>query len=146
MKKVNWATARSAVVAYAIHGAIGAAIGAFYGFRGALREAHDTAIPLARLRPFDTTPVAAAVGFVAGLFFWRLGWMRERGGVYYFFSWGLSLGTAVALIALPTILRTGEWLAYGVAVAVGVIGGCGLGALILLIVIKESEKDDKSGK
>ncbi len=142
MTKINWATQRSTVKGYAISGAIGAALGAYYGFKGAL-QGHDTALPLGGARPVASPLFGATVGFVAGLVFWRLRSMRERGGVYYFVSWGLSLGTAVALIFLPMALRTGEWLAYGVAVGVGVIGGFGFGALILLIVIRESEQRDR---
>ena len=84
----------------------------------------------------------ATVGGIAGLFFWQLRWMRERGGVYYFYSWGLSVGAAVALVVLPQAFRIREWLGYVVFVAVGILGGFGLGALILLIIIKSEEKDE----
>ena len=131
--KAKWVAYRSALKAYAIRGAIGAALGAFYGYRVALREAHDTAVTLAAARPLATTVFGASVGCLAGLIFWRLRWMRERGGLYYFFSWGLSLGAAIALVMLPTTLKTREWLGYVIIVAVSVSAGGGLAAFFLLM-------------
>jgi len=70
---------------------------------------------------------------VAGLIFWRLRRLRDRGGLYYFLSWGLSVGAATALVLLPTILKTGEWLAFIIVIGVGVSEGAGLGAYIVLM-------------
>jgi hypothetical protein len=65
--------------------------------------------------------------------FWGLRQLRKRGGVYYFLPWGLSVGAATALVLLPTILKTKEWLAFSITVAFSVSAGCGLGAYIFLL-------------
>lgn len=131
MKAASWRDHRAVLTAYAVRGAVGAALGALLGLKADLREYHA--------RHLDTTLFAAAVGFLAGLIFCRLQWMRDRGGVYYHFSWGLSVGGGLALYLLPETLRTGEWLAYVVFVAVGITGGFGLGAVFLYMYIKDSE-------
>lgn len=140
MKGVGWDALRSAAVGYAIRGAIGGAMGAFFGFCGALREAHDSAVPLANARPLHTTVFAATIGCVAGLIFWALRRLRDRGGVYYFLPWGLSVGAGTALVLLPTILKTREWLAFTITVAVSVSAGCGLGAYIYLMFKDQSRE------
>lgn len=124
MKKLNRAAYRAAAVAYGIRGAIGALTAACFGYCGALRDNE---------RPLHETIFAATIGFLAGLIFWRLRWMRERGGVYYYFSWGLSAAGATAMVLLPTTFKTGDWLFFGVAVGVGMIAGCGLGAYVVMI-------------
>jgi hypothetical protein len=108
-------------------------MGAFFGFCGALREAHDSAVPLANARPFATTVFAGTIGCVAGLIFWGLRRLRDRGGIYYFLPWGLSVGAGTALVLLPTILKTREWPFFFVAIGVSVSAGAGLGAYIFLM-------------
>jgi hypothetical protein len=138
MNKPDWASYRSAAARYAIRGAIGGALGAFFGFCGALREAKDSAVPLANARPLVTTVFAATIGCVAGLIFWALRRLRERGGIYYFLPWGLAVGAGTALVLLPTILKTREWRAFTVVVVVGMSAGCGLGVYIYLMFKDQS--------
>lgn len=138
MKKVDWRAVRSAVLAYASSGAIGAAIGAYYGLRNGLHKAHTT--PGAS--PLPDMLFGAGFGCLVGLVFWRLRWMRKRDGPYYFLSWGLSFGTAVAVVLLPTILRTREWLSFIVVLVAGIVAGCGFGALVFL-AMRAQEGDNK---
>ena len=141
----KWAVWRSAIIGYTVSGALGAALGAYYGFRADLNDSvrHSSAASVGHASPFAATIFGAAAGFVAGLLFRRLRWMRERGGIYYFFSWGLSVGAGVALALLPTILRTKEWLAYGVGIVVGILAGFGLGAVILHAIIKDESRSGR---
>jgi hypothetical protein len=115
-------------------------MGAFFGYCGALREAHDSAVTLAHARPLATTVFTATIGCVAGLIFWRLRRLRERGGVYYFLPWGLSVGAATALVLLPTILRMREWLPFIIVVGFSISAGCGLGAYIFLM-LKDRDRE-----
>lgn len=119
--------ARSGLKAYAIRGLIGALLGGYYDVRAGLRS---------------HTMFGAAVGCLAGLLFWRLRWMRERGGLYYYYSWGPSVAGGVALVLLPEAIKTREWLAYTVFVALSVTAGFGLGAFFLLVMIKAEERED----
>lgn len=104
------------------------------GYCGALRDAHDRATPL------RTTVVAATIGFLAGLIFWRLRWMRDRGGVYYYFSWGLSVAGGTALFLLPSTIKNGEWLSFALMIVFAMTGGFGLAAFIVMAVIEHDRK------
>ena len=143
MNNVHWLPSRSAVKAYAMRGLIGALLGAYYGFRADLgRLGRHSTTSLAHTTPLSHTMFSAAVGCLGGLLFWRLRWMRERGGLYYYYSWGLSVAGGVAFVLLPEAIRTREWLAYTVIVGVSVTAGFGLGAFFLLMMIKAEERED----
>ena len=115
------------------HGAIGGLMGAALGFLGAVREGpRDPAVPLDPANPMPPVVLGGSIGCIAGLLFWSLRGLRNRGGPYYFLSWGISVGIGTALVLLPTIIKTKEWLAYAVAVAVFACAGCGLGAYIVV--------------
>ena len=143
MKNVQWLPSRSGLRAYAIRGLIGALLGAYYGVRADLdRLGRHSPSSLAHTAPISNTIFGAAVGCLAGLLFWRLRWMRERGGLYYYYSWGLSVAGGVALVLLPEVIRTREWLAYTVFVGLSVTAGFGIGAFFLLVMIKAEERED----
>jgi drug/metabolite transporter (DMT)-like permease len=83
--------------------------------------------------PLSSAALAASMGCVAGLIFWRFRQLRERGGFYYGLSWALSVGAAVGLVFLPEAVKTREWRSLIWAVCAGIFAGFGLAGYTLLI-------------
>ena len=134
MRRVVWVALRSAVGQYAKRGALGAGIGAIIGFIGALRAASEGGLPLADAELFLNAALAASVGCLAGLIFWHLRRLRERGELHYYLSWALSVGIAGAVFFLPEAVKTRDWLALIWVTGAGFFGGLGLAAYTRLIL------------
>lgn len=113
---------------------MGAGVGAIIGFLGAMRGASESGLPLAHAELFPDTALAAMLGCLAGVIFWRLRRLRERGVFYYCLSWALSVCAAMALVLLPETVKTREWLLYITFVGGGFFAGLGLGGYTLLIL------------
>ena len=109
-------------------------MGAIIGFLGAIRGASESGLPLAHAELFPDAALAAILGCLAGVVFWRLRRLRERGVLFYFLSWALSVCVAVALFLLPETVKTREWLLYITFVGGGFFAGLGLAGYTLLIL------------
>lgn len=131
---MNWAALGATVGPAAKRCALSAALGVALCVAGTLREAHDSGVPLADGDLLAATLFGASIGCVAGLIFWHLRAFRERGGVYYYLSWGLSVGAAVGMVFFPSALKHREWVDWVVSIAAGMFAGFGLGAYVILML------------
>jgi hypothetical protein len=112
---------------YLKRGAVGAGIGAILGAGGAMRAASEGTLPADQWAVGAHATFGALVGFLGGLIYWRLRWLREGGRLGYYLSWAYSVGSAVGVVLLPETVTTGSWFQFLAGVALGVGGGLGLG-------------------
>lgn len=134
MRRMEWPALRSAARQYAKRGALGASVGAIIGLLGGLRAASESGVPLANADLLRTAAFAGEIGGVAGVIYWRLRRLSERGGISYYLSWGVSVGAAAALVFLPEAIRTRAWLSLLWIVAAGFLGGMALAAYMVSIL------------
>jgi hypothetical protein len=134
MNKMQWGRVRSESLQYGKRIAAGACIGAFLGVGGAVRDASDFGQKFGAAQLCLDAAIGATLGGLAGLVFWRLRRLRERGNyLYYTLAWALFVAAGATFVFLPEILRTRDWPSLLWVAGGGFFAGLGLAAFTLQI-------------
>ena len=128
MKRSDLRRVSSLMSPYLKGGAVGAVIGAIIGTVGEMRDMRESGRSLGGAQFFSNAMFGAIAGCIAGVLFRSLHRLRERGEVYYYYSWALSVGIAAGIVFLPGAVRERDWRPFIVAICGGVFGRFGLAA------------------